>query len=77
MRSFVLEADFKSDLSAALDLALEGTGSYAPRLRARYRTTSTAAQKLNEDMPSDLAQVEWTTVTACCGGSGGREICVA
>jgi hypothetical protein len=62
-RSFTLEADFKADLSAAVDLALEGTGSYAPRLRARYRTTSNATQKLNEDMPSDLAQVEWTTVT--------------
>jgi len=46
-----------------LGLTLAGTGSYAPRLRARYRTASGAPQKLNEDMPTDLAQAEWTTVT--------------
>ena len=63
VRSLAIDVDFAKDLGGTLDLALDGTGMFGPRLRARYRSASILSAKLAEDLPADFGATEWNSVT--------------
>ncbi|MEO7096896.1 MAG: DUF3857 domain-containing protein, partial [Polyangiales bacterium] len=63
VRSLAVDIDFAKDLGGTVDLSLDASGMFGPRMRARYRSASVLSAKLVEDLPNDFGATEWSSVT--------------